>query len=189
MTDHRARVSQIVAWYDFCRNISLMALLVCTPSPSSSSFAKRMVFLRSAGWTRQTSHKDWPQLFSQTMAFWCLLQSIPDSLHNQLVFKNLLLFLQSPKGPIVYYVRGGVGGFGGGYNFKTSPFLGGKFFTGKKHEGGQILWHSNSSLGNLKSVIYPRSRGWEKRKINSIFDAISGPEGKVVWHDRATGRA
>jgi len=28
---------------------------------------------------------------------------------------------------------------GGGYNFKTSPFLGGKFFTGKKHEGGQIL--------------------------------------------------
>ena len=27
---------------------------------------------------------------------------------------------------------------GGGYNFKTSPFLGGKFFTGKKHEGGQI---------------------------------------------------
>ena len=27
----------------------------------------------------------------------------------------------------------------GGYNFKTSPFLGGKFFSGKKHEGGQIL--------------------------------------------------
>ena len=27
----------------------------------------------------------------------------------------------------------------GGYNFKTSPFLGGKFFTGKKHEGVQIL--------------------------------------------------
>ena len=26
-----------------------------------------------------------------------------------------------------------------GYNFKTSPFLGGKFFTGEKHEGGQIL--------------------------------------------------
>ena len=22
--------------------------------------------------------------------------------------------------------------------------------------------HSNSSLGNLKSVVYPRSRGWEK---------------------------
>ena len=42
------------------------------------------------------------------------------------------------KGPIVNYVpgRGGGGGFGGGYNFKTSPFLGGKFFTGKKHEGG-----------------------------------------------------
>ena len=34
---------------------------------------------------------------------------------------------------------GGGGGLGGGYNFKTSPFLGGKFFTGKKHEGGQIL--------------------------------------------------
>ena len=28
---------------------------------------------------------------------------------------------------------------GGGYNFKTSPFLEDKFFTGKKHEGGQIL--------------------------------------------------
>ena len=27
----------------------------------------------------------------------------------------------------------------GGYNFKTRPFLGGKFFSGKKHEGGQIL--------------------------------------------------
>ena len=27
----------------------------------------------------------------------------------------------------------------GGYNFKTSPFLGGKSFSGKKHEGGQIL--------------------------------------------------
>ena len=48
---------------------------------------------------------------------------------------------------------GGEGGvvLEGEYNFKT--FLGGKFFTGKKHEGGQILWHSNSSLGNLKSVI------------------------------------
>ena len=45
---------------------------------------------------------------------------------------------------------------GGGYNYKTSPSLGGKFFTGKKHEGGQILWHSNSRLGNLTSVIYPR---------------------------------
>ena len=44
------------------------------------------------------------------------------------------------KGPIVYYVPRGGGGFGGGgYNFKTSPFLGGKFFSGKKHEGGQIL--------------------------------------------------
>ena len=52
---------------------------------------------------------------------------------------------------------GNGGGFGGGYNFKTSPFFGGKFFTGKKHEGGQILWHSNSSVGNLTSVIYPRS--------------------------------
>ena len=27
-----------------------------------------------------------------------------------------------------------------GYNFKTSPFLRGKFFTYKKREGGQILW-------------------------------------------------
>ena len=44
----------------------------------------------------------------------------------------------SIKGPIVNYVPGGGGGFGGGYNFKTSPFLGGTFFTGKKHEGGQM---------------------------------------------------
>ena len=43
-------------------------------------------------------------------------------------------------------LRGGGGGGGevrwfwrGGYNFKTSAFLGGKFFSGKKHEGGQIL--------------------------------------------------
>ena len=34
---------------------------------------------------------------------------------------------------------GGVVVLEGGYNFKTSPFLGGNFFTGKKHEGGQIL--------------------------------------------------
>ena len=37
-----------------------------------------------------------------------------------------------------HWLAGG-GGFGGGCNFKTSPFLGGKFFSGKKHEGGQIL--------------------------------------------------
>ena len=41
------------------------------------------------------------------------------------------------RGPIVNYVPRG--GFGGGYNFKTSLFLGDKIFTGKKHEGGQIL--------------------------------------------------
>ena len=51
-------------------------------------------------------------------------------------------------------------GGGGGYNFKTSAFWGGKFFSGKKHEEGQILWHSNSSLGNLTSVIYPRVHKW-----------------------------
>ena len=54
------------------------------------------------------------------------------------------LRLSKAKGPIVYYVPSGGGGFGGGgggrgYNFKTSSFLGGKFFSGKKHEGGQIL--------------------------------------------------
>ena len=37
---------------------------------------------------------------------------------------------------------------GGGYNFKTSPFMRGKFFTCEKREGGQILWHRNSSLLN-----------------------------------------
>ena len=37
------------------------------------------------------------------------------------------------KRPIVNYVPGGGGGggFGAGYNFKTSPSLGGTFFTGK----------------------------------------------------------
>ena len=35
--------------------------------------------------------------------------------------------------------QGGAVVLEGGYNFKTSPFLGGKFFSGKKHEGGQIL--------------------------------------------------
>ena len=45
------------------------------------------------------------------------------------------------KGPIVNYVPGGGGAvvLEGVYNFKTSPFMGGKFFTGKKNEGGHIL--------------------------------------------------
>ena len=67
-------------------------------------------------------------------------------------------FLENDYGDLSFW-------FWRGYNFKTSPFLGGKFFTGKKHGGGgQILWHSKSSLGNLKSVIYPRSRSWEKKE-------------------------
>ena len=32
--------------------------------------------------------------------------------------------------------QGGAVVLEGGYNFKTSAFLGGKFFSGKKHEGG-----------------------------------------------------
>ena len=52
----------------------------------------------------------------------------------------MLVYFVENKGPIVNYVpRGAVFLEGGGYNFKTSPFLGDKFFTGKKHEGGQIL--------------------------------------------------
>ena len=35
--------------------------------------------------------------------------------------------------------QGGAVVLEGGYNFKTSAFLGGKFFSGRKHEGGQIL--------------------------------------------------
>ena len=35
--------------------------------------------------------------------------------------------------------QGGAVVLEGRYNFKTSAFLGGKFFSGKKHEGGQIL--------------------------------------------------
>ena len=50
------------------------------------------------------------------------------------------------KGPIVYYVPVRGSGFVGGCNFKTDPFLAAKFFTYKKLEGGQISWHSNSSL-------------------------------------------
>ena len=42
--------------------------------------------------------------------------------------------LLRPKGGGRWFWRGG-----GGYNFKTSPFLGGKSFSGKKHEVGQIL--------------------------------------------------
>ena len=43
------------------------------------------------------------------------------------------------KGPIVNYVPGGAVILEGGYIFKTSRFLGVKFFTGKKYEEGQIL--------------------------------------------------
>ena len=35
--------------------------------------------------------------------------------------------------------KGGGGFGGGGGNFKTSLFLGDEFFTGKKHDWGQIL--------------------------------------------------
>ena len=65
----------------------------------------------------------------------------------------------------------------GGTILKQAPFWGVNFSLVRNMKGGQILWHSNSSLGNLKSVIYPRSCGWKKGKI---FDAISGPEGRVV---------
>ena len=61
----------------------------------------------------------------------------------------LLLFLNSVTVDFLIKFRdrsliasqegGGGGVFGGGYNFETSPFLEGKFFTGKKHEGDQIL--------------------------------------------------
>ena len=40
---------------------------------------------------------------------------------------------------------GGFGGGGGGYNFKTSPFLGGKFFTGKKHEGVGVKFYDTAT--------------------------------------------
>ena len=34
----------------------------------------------------------------------------------------------------------------GGYNFKTSPFLGGKFFSGKKHEGGVKFYDTATAV-------------------------------------------
>ena len=57
--------------------------------------------------------------------------------------------------------QGGEGGrwFWRGYNFKTSPFLGGKFFTYEKREGGQILWHFN---GNLLNGFY----NWNQKRKN-----------------------
>ena len=79
-------------------------------------------------------------------------------MHGNIAFKFEIIS-QAVRGRKLITCQGG-GGFEGGYNFKTSPLLGGKFFTGKKREGGQILWPSISSLGNLTSVIYPRSRGW-----------------------------
>ena len=51
----------------------------------------------------------------------------------------MLVYFVENKGPIINYVPRGAVFLEGTYNFKTSPFLGGKFFTGKKHEGGQIL--------------------------------------------------
>ena len=42
-------------------------------------------------------------------------------------------------------------------------------FHWKETRGGQILWHSNSSLGSLTSVIYPRSRCWGKGKNLTQF--------------------
>ena len=48
---------------------------------------------------------------------------------------------------------------GGGTILKQAPFGGGggKFFTYEKREGGQILWHSNSSLLN-------RFYNWNQKK-------------------------
>ena len=59
---------------------------------------------------------------------------------------------------------------------KQAPYWGVNFSLVRKHEGVKF-YDSNSSLGNLTSVIYPRSRGWGKGKN---FDAISCPEGRVV---------
>ena len=63
---------------------------------------------------------------------------------------------------------GGRSGFGGGYNFKTSPFLGGKFFTGKKHEGGQILTQQQQSrefdVSDLSSIPATSLSNFKKQK-------------------------
>ena len=66
--------------------------------------------------------------------------------------------------------------FGGGVNFSLVRNI-------QAHEWGQILWHSNSSLGNLKSVIYPRSRGWEKGKnqLNIRRGFRSRGKGCLTW--------
>ena len=107
----------------------------------------------------------------QNVAFATYIVSAATTCFYFSIFPYYDLIMWLPKGPIVYYVPAG-----GGYNFKTSPFLGGKFFSGKKHEGGQILTQQQQSrefdVSDLSSIPW-----LGKRKE---FVAISGPEERVV---------
>ena len=74
------------------------------------------------------------------------------------------------------YLRPRVGGGGGGRRW----FWGGvQFFTGKKHEGrSNFMTQQQQSrefdVSDLSSIP------WLGKGKNEIFDAISGPEGRVV---------
>ena len=60
----------------------------------------------------------------------------------------------------------------GGYNFKTSPFLGGKFFSGKKHEGVKFYDTATAVWGkNLTRFQVPRE---------GLFDMVAQEPG--TWN-------
>ena len=88
-----------------------------------------------------------------------MIQSIKLYLPNLVVIRDCSL-ITSRGG-------GGVGGYAGGYNFKTSLFSGVKFFTGKKHKGG-----SNCARNRFSNDI----DGQTMIRIKQFV-----PEGLFVW--------
>jgi len=54
----------------------------------------------------------------------------------------------------------------GGYNFKTSPILRGKFFSGKKHEGGS-------------NFMTQQQQSRESDVIDSILDPVVGEKERI----------
>ena len=74
---------------------------------------------------------------------------------------------------------------GGGYNFKTSPFLGGKFFSGKKHEGGSNFMTQQQQsrefdVSGLSSIPW-----WGKGK--NLTDFRSRGKGCLTWSRKSLG--
>ena len=64
-------------------------------------------------------------------------------------------------------------------SLNISPFLGGKFLTGKKHEGGSNFMTQQQQSREF-DVSDLSSIPWSGKGKNEIFDAISGPEGRVI---------